>query len=232
MPDPRQYEGLAEAYETHAARSPHNALYDRPAVLALLGDVRGRRVLDAGCGPGFYLEALLARGAEVLGCDASPRMIALAKKRVGERARLWVQALEEPFAYVEDGSLDLVLSALVHHYLDDRVAFLKEARRMLKPGGALVLSTLHPMRVWHQQGGPYFVSAPFVERWRSGWKLRAWRVPLGQLTEEFAAAGFLIERLVEPKPHPRMQTLAPEVYARLMAEPRFILFRLLKPAAR
>jgi len=159
-------------------------------------------------------------------------MVALARKRVGVRARLWVQALEEPFTQIEDERLDLVLSALVHHYLDDRLAFLREAWRMLKPGGALVLSTLHPMRVWHQQGGPYFVSAPFVERWRSGWRLQAWRVPLGQLTEEFAAAGFLIERLVEPKPLPRMRELAPEVYQRLMHEPRFILFRLLKPAAR
>jgi SAM-dependent methyltransferase len=61
-PDPAQYDVFADEYEDHAATAPYNALYDRPATLRLLGDVGGQRVLDAACGPGFYLEELRARG--------------------------------------------------------------------------------------------------------------------------------------------------------------------------
>jgi 2-polyprenyl-3-methyl-5-hydroxy-6-metoxy-1,4-benzoquinol methylase len=57
------YDVMASSYEQHAADSPYNAHYDRPAVLELAGDVAGMRVLDAGCGPGLYSEQLLARGA-------------------------------------------------------------------------------------------------------------------------------------------------------------------------
>jgi hypothetical protein len=46
------YERFADEYATHAVDSPWNSLYDRPAMLALAGDVAGLRVLDAGCGPG------------------------------------------------------------------------------------------------------------------------------------------------------------------------------------
>lgn len=48
------YEPFAAAFERHAEDSAYNAHYDRPAMLRLLGEVRGLRVLDAGCGPGFY----------------------------------------------------------------------------------------------------------------------------------------------------------------------------------
>jgi len=46
------YDSMAESYEAHAADSPYNAHYERPAVLAMVRDVSGKRVLDAACGPG------------------------------------------------------------------------------------------------------------------------------------------------------------------------------------
>lgn len=69
------YEAFADEFSAHAADSAYNAHYDRPAVMSLLNrvGVRGRRVLDAGCGPGFYAEELLAAGAEVTGvmCESA-----------------------------------------------------------------------------------------------------------------------------------------------------------------
>jgi 2-polyprenyl-3-methyl-5-hydroxy-6-metoxy-1,4-benzoquinol methylase len=87
VPDPAQYDVFAGEYEVHAAVAPYNALYDRPATLRLIGDVEGRRVLDAACGPGFYVDELLAAGASVAGCDAAPTMIDLARQRVGDLVR-------------------------------------------------------------------------------------------------------------------------------------------------
>lgn len=66
MPDPpialEAYETLADAYAEAIDTKPHNAYYERPATLSLLPEVAGKRVLDAGCGPGAYAEWLLDRG--------------------------------------------------------------------------------------------------------------------------------------------------------------------------
>ena len=59
------YETLAEAYASVVDTKPHNAYYERPATLSLLPDVKGKRILDAACGPGLYSEWLRSHGAEV-----------------------------------------------------------------------------------------------------------------------------------------------------------------------
>lgn len=228
IPDPTQYESFAHEYAEHAAAAPYNALYDRPATLDLIGDVEGRRVLDAGCGPGFYTADLIDRGAEVLGCDAWPRMVELARARVNGAADLRVHALEDPFDWVDTESIDVVVSALVYHYTNDRPAFSREAHRMLRPDGIVVISTHHPAGDWHRLGGSYFAVEPVTESWSKGWEITAWRLPLTQIAAEFAEAGFLIERLVEPAPRPEMAETNPASFERLSTEPGFILFRLVK----
>jgi SAM-dependent methyltransferase len=227
-PKPTQYDSFAAEYEEHASTAPYNALYDRPATLELIGAVNGKRVLDVGCGPGFYLAELVDRGATVSGCDASARMVELARARVGDAADVRIHPLEEPFGWVDDSSIDVVLAALVYHYINDRPAFLAEIRRMLTPDGVLVVSTHHPAADWHRLGGSYFSVEAVTETWRKGWAITAWRMPLTQLTAEFVEAGFAIERLVEPLPQPEMAEKHPETYARLTTEPGFILFRLVK----
>ena len=69
------YQELAELYAARVERKPHNAYYERPAMIAMWPDVRGKRVLDAGCGPGVYAELLLRRGAIVTAIDVSERML-------------------------------------------------------------------------------------------------------------------------------------------------------------
>ncbi|MCH7584152.1 MAG: methyltransferase domain-containing protein [Acidobacteria bacterium] len=227
-PDPLQYDSFAGEYEACAATASYNAGYDRPAVLELLGDVAGKRVLDAGCGPGFYTAALLQRGADVVGCDASPAMVELAEKRVGDRADLRVHDLEQPFEWLEDGSFDLVISALVLHYLTDRLGFLKKMHRVLRPDGALTISTHHPTEDWQRLGGSYFSVEPVTETWSQGWEITAWRMPLTQICYEISQSGFLIERLVEPMPEPSLAKSDPIRFERLSTQPAFILFRLVK----
>lgn len=81
-PDPvsrEAYDKLANSYSDRAPTKPHNAYYERPVTLSLLGDIRGRRVLDAACGPGIYAELLADSGAEVIGFDASEKIVTLAR---------------------------------------------------------------------------------------------------------------------------------------------------------
>jgi SAM-dependent methyltransferase len=227
-PDPAQYESFAAQYEEHAAAAPYNALYDRPAMLRLVGDVEGKRVLDAACGPGFYIEQLLARKAAVFGCDASPAMIDLAAARVGDRAELRVHSLDDPFSWVESGTIDIVLCALAYHYVTNRIGFLREVHRVLRSDGALVVSTHHPTADWYRLGGSYFDVSAVTEVWSRGWEITAWRMPLTQLAEEFAEADFVIERLIEPTPDSAMENSHPATFEKLSREPGFILFKLRK----
>lgn len=221
-----QYEVFADEFLAHAEDGFFNAHYDRPACLALLGDVAGKRVLDAACGPGLYAAELARRGAEVVGFDQSPRMVELSRTRVGQ-GDFRVHDLGDPIGWLPDGCVDLALCALAIEYVDDRVAALRELRRVLRPGGALVLSRMHPTGDWLRHGGSYFEVRTIQETWSKGWSLRYWLTPLETTCEEIFAAGFVIERLLEPRPVPEAAALDPAEFERLAREPRgFLAFRL------
>ncbi len=87
------YDSFAEAYTAETENSLVNAYDARPAMLALAGDVAGRRVLDAGCGSGPLFAALRERGALVTGIDASATMLTPAGRRLGDDAALHVADL-------------------------------------------------------------------------------------------------------------------------------------------
>ena len=138
-------------------------------------------VFDAGCGPGLYAEELVRRGARaVVGVDASPTMVELAHDRAQERATFRVHDLQSPIEWLEPASFDLALMALVIHHLDDRAAALREMHRILRPDGALVVSTHHPTSDWVHRGGSYFTVSVIEETWSRGWNVRFWRMPLTQ----------------------------------------------------
>lgn len=222
-----QYEAIADEFRDHARAGFFNAQVDRPACLDLLGDVRGRRVVDAACGPGIYAEELVRRGATVTGFDQSPRMVELARERV-PTGDFRVHDLAAPLAWLPDASVDLALCALAIEYVDDPTQALSELRRVLTPDGALVLSKLHPTADWLRHGGDYFEARVVEEVWTGvpgTWHMRFWIAPLEQTFAEIADAGFLVERLVEPRPVPAARDLDPERYERYTAQPFFIAFR-------
>ena len=222
------YDAFAASYAAHIQDSPYNAYYDRPAVLGLLGDVAGKRILDAGCGPGQYAAELVARGATVTAFDESAEMVRLARDRLGGAAEVRQASLADPLSWLADESYDVVVMALVLHYLDDRVSALRDLHRVLRPAGQLVLSTHHPTGDLLIHGGSYFAVEKIEETWQEGWRVRYWRQPLNQWCDEFAQAGFVIDRLVEPRPVPEMAQLYPREFDLLSTDPAFIAFRLVK----
>src|SRR5215467_11527197 len=140
------YDSFAEAYSALNDVSLLNAYYERPATLALAGDVAGRRILDAGCGSGPLFAALRDRGAIVAGFDKSAGMLGLARRRLGDDADLQVAELGGPLPF-PDGEFDDVIASLVLHYLEDWGPALAELRRVLKPGGRLLVSVEHPFAI-------------------------------------------------------------------------------------
>lgn len=101
-------------------------------VLEAAGELRGRRVLDAGCGTGELARRLDEAGARVAGLDRCANLLG----RVRSGARVQADVRELPF---RDGVFDLAASVLVLHYLDDPRRSLAELRRVLRPGGRLVV---------------------------------------------------------------------------------------------
>ena len=145
-----------------------------------LGDLRGRRVLDVGCGPGTVLVQLTrAFGVDGVGLDASSKMIEAARRETPDLAELHVGRAETlPFA---DGSFDAALMRLVVHHVDRPKAFV-ELVRVLRPGGRLVVTTSDPDAFGSFWMAPYFPSYVEIERER---------FPSGEtLHRELEVAGF------------------------------------------
>lgn len=226
------YELLAESYAAKVDTKPHNAYYERPATVALLPEVRGRRVLDAGCGPGVYTEWLSVRGAQVTGIDASDSMVRLARKRLGDRAEIILANMDMPLDFLESESFDIVLSALALDYVEDWNAIFREFHRVLKTGGHLVLSVGHPFAEFllHKPQS-YFTTESVGYTWRGfGFSVRMpyYRRPLGALMHPIAEAGFVLERIVEPLPTEEFKLNDPEHYEKLCREPGFLCVRAMK----
>ena len=226
------YDAFALAYTRDNENNAWNAYYERPASLALLGDVAGQRVLDAGCGAGAHAEAIIRRGASVTGLDSSAALLAIARQRLGAQVPLHLADLAQPLPFAP-GSFDTVLASLVMHYLQDWSLTLAEFRRVLVPGGALVISTHHPFMDHTLAGGPdYFATYEFSEEWTKGGQsvaMRFWHRPLHAMTGAFRTAGFTLDVVAEPQPDQAAESLFPADYAVLSTSPRFLFFRLIAP---
>jgi len=222
------YDSFAEAYSAENESSLLNAYYERPAMLALAGDVAGRRILDAGCGSGPLFAALRDRGAVVTGFDKSAGMLELARQRLGADADLHVADLGGTLPF-PDGRFDDVVASLVLHYLEDWTAPLAEFRRVLKPGGRLFVSVEHPFAItlMHREAGrkaDYFATSNRTEEYSFNGQtalLSIWDRPLHAMAGAFTAAGFRITVISEPEPVPAARDLFPD---QLAAMPRFLAF--------
>jgi ubiquinone/menaquinone biosynthesis C-methylase UbiE len=227
MTQKNDYDRFARIYSDDAEHNAYNALYERPETLRLMGDVRGLRVLDAGCGSGAHSAALIARGAVLTGIDKSGGMLALARERLGSRATLREADLAATLPF-DDGAFDCVLSALTLHYIEDWHGPLREFRRVLVPGGKLVISTHHPFCDHLLAGGhDYFGTFQLDDRWEKGgevMEMRYWRRPLGAMTDVLTSAGFIIDAITEPLPLPEARERFPADYLRLSTQPQFLFF--------
>jgi SAM-dependent methyltransferase len=140
-----------------------------PALQEMLPDLSGRRVLDLGCGFGWFCRWARERGATyVEGIDVSEKMLARARAATADPAIVYSRADMERLA-LPVASFDLVYSSLALHYIVDLEWLLSEARQSLVPGGSLVFSVEHPM-----------LTAPALQGWsvdgagRKSWPINSY----------------------------------------------------------
>lgn len=228
------YSSFADRYSAIAPTKPHNALYERPATLGLLGDVAGLRVLDAGCGPGIGSAILAHGGAAVHAFDVVPEMIALARQRCSGLAVDFMLAdLAAPLDWLEGSSFDRVLCSLALDYIEDLEPVFREFHRVTKPGGAIVFSTSHPMFDWMREDirrdSVYYERSRYGLHWRGFGEpypfIESYRRPISQILNALADAGWTFDRMEEPRPLPEMKEVAERTYHELSRSPAFMCIR-------
>ena len=225
------YDDIAADYAAKVDSAPYNALYERPAMMAMLPDLNGARILDAGCGSGWYAEQLLNRGAHVTGIDASGAMVDHARARLEKNGarpgqfELRVADLANRLPF-DDRTFDGVVSPLVLHYMREWRPALRELRRVLLNGGWLLFSTHHPAAdaVLFETNN-YFATEHVVDHWDWVGRVEFFRRSLTEVISSVIESGFTIEKLVEPIPTAEFKLAKPEAWERLMRQPEFLIIQ-------
>lgn len=225
------YDALADEYAEEVEASAYNAELEFPGTVALVPDVDGKRVLDAGCGNGRYTEWLLERGADVVAVDASEEMLAHATERVddraGDRATFHRADLGRRLPFADDGEFDGVVSALVLDYVPDWAATFAEFARVLVPGGFVVASVSHPFDEFHlPERANYFDVEERTKEWSVD--VPYYRRPLARMVNPILDAGFRLDELAEPQPTEGFRERRPERYERESKRPVFLSLRAVK----
>ncbi len=183
--------------------------------LRLLGDVRGKRILEVGCGGGQCSIAFAKQGATVAGIDLSDEQIAFARRLAAQEgvSVAFHQGRAEELTPFQDQAWDVVFSAYVFHYVADMPRCLAECHRVLRPGGLLVFSLDHPMRscFWDAETQEesfypvrsYFQEGPMVWPFgETGIPMRSFHRTTATWIDLLHQAGFQLQRLLEPAPPP------------------------------
>jgi SAM-dependent methyltransferase len=144
------WDRFAAAYQSGAQLPTSTAHYgpDIPteAELRLLGDLKGKRVLELGCGGAQCSIAFVKQGASAIGVDFSAEQLAFAK-RLCEREEVRVELRHgdlAELAFLRADSIDLVFSAYAFGYVEDLNRVFRQVHRVLKVGAPLVFSIPHP----------------------------------------------------------------------------------------
>jgi len=129
---------------------------EEPDLFAIIGKVKNKTILDAGCGTGRISLHLLKKGAKVHGIDIGPNMIKNAKMKTEQyknRCEFKLASLYKiPY---QKNSFDIVVSNLVLSHIKNLDKVVNEMTRVLKPNGVMVISDMHPFAMVLGAGTSY-----------------------------------------------------------------------------
>ncbi|MFK0297038.1 class I SAM-dependent methyltransferase [Streptomyces sp. NPDC090442] len=195
---PREALEAMEPYGDFAKRHLIN-----PVLLRMLGEVSGRRILDAGCGHGYFSRMLASRGARVTGLEPTDRMFGYAaeKERTLRQGIGYVQA---DLTQLPDlgGPFDVVVCSMVLAAVPDWKPAMRACVQALRPGGLFVFSLNHPafeqlLSTWREHGDyrlhRYLAEYPIPQTYASDFHR-----PLSAYLNELAALGCRLREVAEP----------------------------------
>jgi len=218
-------------------RSVHglDAAPEWPSLRAMLPPLAGLRVVDLGCGFGWFSRWAVAHGAaSVLGLDLSERMLERAVRETAD-PRITYRRADLDGVDLGEAAFDLAYSSLALHYLPDADRVLAGVRAALSPGGMFVASVEHP--VYSAPSHPWFVPGPSgrpvwpLDRYLArGPRLTDWLAPgvvkhhrtSGDYVHAMLQAGFMLRGLEEWGPTDEQVAEHPE-WAEERERPMFLL---------
>ncbi len=198
------------------ARLPVNVAHYGPdipteAELHLLGDVKGKRVLELGCGGAQCSIAFVKQGATAIGVDISSAQLAHGRQLCeAEEVRVELRQGDlADLAFLRADSIDLVFSAYAFGYVEDLNRVFRQVHRVLKVGAPLVFSLPHPAYAMIDDEAdpgllirrPYFDRSPIEFKW-GGIDFTAYHHTFAELYMGLSRASYRVDLMLEPEPIP------------------------------
>ncbi|WP_027055539.1 class I SAM-dependent methyltransferase [Mesorhizobium erdmanii] len=206
-----------------------------PALRAMLPDVGGSRIVDLGCGFGWFCRWAHEHGARhVLGLDLSEKMLARAKA-AGQDTGIVYERADLDRLSLPQGGFDLAYSSLALHYVEDVERLYRTVHQALSPGGHFVFSTEHPIYMAPTRPGwvidaegrrtwpvdRYLVEGPRKTDWLAKGVVKYHRT-IGTTLNTLIRSGFAIEHVEEFRPTDAQIAARPDL-AEELERPMFLL---------
>ena len=193
------YDRVAAEYDQRIGDELDHKPLERDLLDRFVASVEGR-ICDLGCGPGHVTRYLHERGADAFGIDLSPGMIEQAKLR---NPSLTFEQGDMRALKLDDDSLGgiLLLYSIIHIPRDEVTGVLRELRRVLKPGGQLLVGFHKGQEILHQ-----------AELWGKVVNLDAYFFEPDEMTRYLEAAGFDIAEVIERPPYPEVEYQSHRAY--------------------
>ena len=218
-----------------------NDCIETPILFAMLPDLRGKKVLDVGCGMGQHAKQYAEMGAEsVLGIDISEKMLEYAKAHNSAGNIVYQRMAVEDIGTMND-QFDLVTSSLVFDYIEDFGDLMRKIRRLMKDDAELVFSMSHPIvTAWDGVYDRYTrtetgerLYANLRNYCKEGFRKVDWVVKgyeryhrtVSTLINAMIQAGFVIEECQEARLPDEMREQYPALFGGTIHRPEFIFFR-------
>ncbi len=136
---------VAEEYEAGFIKNPqsYHASVILPNLLRIVGPKKDVKILEVGCGDGYFADAFAKEGASVVGSDIAKEMIDRAKERNGSLR--WYVAPADKLEFAKDATFDVVVVVLAIQNIENLSGAIAEAKRVLVPGGELIFVLNHPV---------------------------------------------------------------------------------------
>lgn len=215
-------------------------LLERPAMQKLLPDVRGKKVLEIGCGIGSNCMEFVEKGAlRVLGIDSSMRALETARRENHHRDIEYLNLEAEKLHEIHE-KFDVVYSSLVFQYIEDFEKLVVDSSDLLKQDGTLLFSQEHPIITassgknlgWNYDEKGKEISYSFTDYHISGRRGSHWFIDdvikyhrtMGEIVTALAKHGFHIEELQETCPNEEILERYPRMKRELL-KPSFLIIR-------
>jgi 2-polyprenyl-3-methyl-5-hydroxy-6-metoxy-1,4-benzoquinol methylase len=195
-----------------------------PNILHLAKREAANTIIDAGCGVGVLTSLLTEQCNKVIGVDPSAESVAIARRHFGKIAQFFDNTLEVYAQHHESGT-DLVIANMVLMNVLNLRAFVAAARRVLRPGGAIIFSMSHPcfwpfyygyaQEPWYRYDREIIIESPFRITAEPNCTLASTHLhrPLEAYVQAFVREQLILEHLLEPMPSPEIDALYPTPWA-------------------